>query len=219
MNETQKRIKEYVNRLPGLKARVTAAAMLFVISMVMIASVSFAWVTLSRAPEITNVSTTISGNGNLEVALVPQDGSQPAESQVGDGNLEIVLRNLTWGNLINLTDPSYGLDQLSLSPARLNEAGLSSNPLYGAQYGVDGRVTKLDPNYAYSSWGLVSEKTGEYGFVVKETNEYGATLVINNYECGGSRAGSCGVGLVILYYDSKGNFMGIDDQRTTLYCI
>lgn len=53
----------------------------------------------------------------------------------------------------------------------------------------------------------------------KETNEYGATLVINNYECGGSRAGSCGVGLVILYYDSKGNFMGIDDQRTTLYCI
>ena len=53
----------------------------------------------------------------------------------------------------------------------------------------------------------------------KDTNEYGATLVINNYECGGGRAGSCGVGLVILYYDSKGYFMGIDDQRTTLYCI
>lgn len=55
--------------------------------------------------------------------------------------------------------------------------------------------------------------------VTTDGNEHGATWIVNNYECGGSRAGSCGVGEVIIYYNSKGQQMGIDDKRTLLYCI
>ena len=48
MTETQRRIQAYKRALPHMKERVMAVALLFVISISMMVSASFEWITLSR---------------------------------------------------------------------------------------------------------------------------------------------------------------------------
>lgn len=152
MTDTQAKIKEYQARLPHMKEKLAMVAMLFIMSTVMLTSATFAWVVLSKNPEVKGMSTTVAGNGNLEIALVSPDGSEPAASAVGDSNLEVVERNITWGNLVNLSDAAYGLENLVLRPAQLNKAALLSSPLYGADYGKDGRITRLTSNFGFTKW-------------------------------------------------------------------
>lgn len=152
MNESKQRIAEYKKLLPDLKERVVAVALLLVISFTMVITTSFAWVVLSRSPEVTGVSTTVASNGNLEIALVGAEGNIPSTSEVGDSNKPLIERNITWGNLINLSDPIYGLDSLVLRPARLNRSDLLGSPLYGAVYGKDGRIEKLTTDFGFASW-------------------------------------------------------------------
>ena len=158
MTETRRRIKAYQEALPALRERVVAVALLMVMSMAMMVSASFAWVTLSIAPELSNVSTTVTSNGNLEIALAKKDGTAPDESAVGDSGSvrgqSVTEANLTWGNLVNLSDPSYGLDHLVLRPALLgNSSQLLEKPLKGVDYGADGRAELYyNENYAYTSW-------------------------------------------------------------------
>ena len=109
MTDTQKRIAAYKAALPGLKEKVAAVALLLVMSVVMMTSATFAWLTISRAPEVANVHTTVASNGNLEIALASGDGTTPpAESAIGDSsankNQSVVKSNLTWGNFVNLSD-------------------------------------------------------------------------------------------------------------------
>ena len=152
MTETQRRIREYKKALPHMKERVIAVAILLAISVTMIASVSFAWVTLSQAPEVSSLATTISTNGNLEIALSDIDGLAPDESAVGDGLGSILQTNLKWGNLINLSHESYGLDYLTLRPAVLNTSSLLDSPLYSVKYGSDGRVSDTISDFAYTNF-------------------------------------------------------------------
>lgn len=169
MSDTQKRIAEYKKLLPGLKERVAAVALLLVISITMVTTTTFAWVVLSRSPEVTGVTTNIASNGNLEIALVTGDGTTaPGESKVGDSsaseNQSIVGANVTWGNMINLNDPAYGLENLVLRPAQLNTTALLTSPLYGAEYGPDGRITQLTSDFAYATWILPEgDKPGYFG--------------------------------------------------------
>ena len=130
MNETKIRINEYKRMLPKLRERVIAVALLLAISASMLTTVTFAWITLSTNPEVTSVSTSIAANGNLEIALASGSES-PLPSQVGDGALEDLARNKTWGNLINLSSSEYGLDNIVLRPALLNKSNLIERPLYG----------------------------------------------------------------------------------------
>ncbi len=152
MRETHRRIAEYKRILPGLKEKVVAVALLLAMSTAMVTTVSFAWFAISRNPAVSGVNTTIAANGNLEIALVPFDGSIPRESLVGDSTLPTTERNLTWGNLVNLSDSAYGLDNLVLRPAILNSYSLDKNPLYGPIYDKDGRVIDLNTNFGYSAW-------------------------------------------------------------------
>lgn len=152
MRETHRRIAEYKRILPGLKEKVVAVALLLAMSTAMVTTVSFAWFAISRNPAVSGVNTTIAANGNLEIALVPFDGSIPRESLVGDSTLPTTERNLTWGNLVNLSDSAYGLDNLVLRPAMLNSYSLDKNPLYGPIYDKDGRVIDLNTNFGYSAW-------------------------------------------------------------------
>ena len=184
MNESKQRIAEYKKLLPDLKERVVAVALLLVISFTMVITTSFAWVVLSRSPEVTGVSTTVASNGNLEIALVAPDGSLPRESAVGDSaaaeGQSILNANLTWGNMINLSDPSYGLDNLVLRPAQLNKAALLTNPLYGAEYGEDGRIIKLNSSFAYTKW--MPAKYNETGLLISPagfgvTDEFGVRAI------------------------------------------
>lgn len=178
MNETQRRIKAYKAALPGLRERVIAVALLLAMSVAMMTSATFAWLTISRAPEVSGVNTTVAANGNLEIALVGSKGGKPAESQVGDSaatkGQSITAANITWGNLINLSDPTYGLDNLTLRPAQLNTASLLNSPLYGALYGQDGRITQLSSNFGYTIWNMPEgNKPGH--FAVSE--DYGVRAI------------------------------------------
>lgn len=152
MTETQRRIQAYKRALPHMKERVMAVALLFVISISMMVSASFAWITLSRSPEVNGLATTIATNGNLEIALSDIDGLAPDESAVGDGLGDITKTNLAWGNLINLSDPSYGLSDITLRPAALNTRTLLTNPMYAVSYGTDGRITDYFNDFAYATY-------------------------------------------------------------------
>lgn len=205
MTETQKRIKAYRAALPGLKERVAAVALLLAMSVVMMTSATFAWLTISRAPELSGVTTNLAANGNLEIALASGDGeTPPGDSKVGDSSAtdgqSISAANLTWGNMINLSDPSYGLDNLALRPAQLNTAALLTKPLYGAVYDSDGRIKNLTTNYGYTAWipaegnkpahfgvsddvgvrAISSIKREQMGFAADYSDAYGAVDVANN---------------------------------------
>lgn len=182
MTETQRKIKEYQLMLPGLRERVAAVAMLLVVSLTMVVSASFAWYTLSRAPEVTSVSTTVAANGNLEIALAPLDGSQPAESAVGDSfaveGRKITEANLTWGNLVNLSDSSYGLSNIVLRPALLNTGSdLLDQPLKGADYGDDGRMELYyNEDFQFVNWVEPKNDVAGY-FKYNDTPQYGVRAI------------------------------------------
>ncbi len=151
----------------GVRRKLTAAVAMLLVATIMMASSTYAWFTLSTAPEITGITTSVGANGNLEMALSGGAGTAPSASAVGDqGN------NLTWGNLVNLSDNQYGLNNITLKPSRLNVSStgtVSTNPLLVAQYGADGRVSSLSDA---TMSGVFS--TEQNGFVTGDTsNAYG----------------------------------------------
>ncbi|MCD8363849.1 MAG: hypothetical protein LUC98_12990, partial [Lachnospiraceae bacterium] len=154
--ETERNIRLYRAALPRMRSRVMAVLWLLIMSAVLMTGATFAWVTLSTAPEVTGVTTTVTANGALEIALSDADGEEPDASAVGDSsaaeNQSVTAANLTWGNLVNLSDSSYGLDSLTLYPSRLNASSLRTSPLMAVNYGADGRVTALNSSLRYASW-------------------------------------------------------------------
>ena len=138
-----------------MREKLSAAGLGLLVAAIVAVSATFAWITLSRAPEVTGIATTLSGNGALEIALSKPDGSQPDNFDIDEGapaKTDVVSSNLQWGNLVNLSDASYGIDNLALRPAQLNTSNLLNSPLWGASYGGDGRITQLDSNYAYAKY-------------------------------------------------------------------
>lgn len=172
MRETEKRIKEYEKALPHLKEKVAAAAMMLIIAVITMTASTFAWITISTKPEVKGIETTVSGNGNLEIALSDLDGLEPEESEVGDSGKNILLKNVTWGNLVNLSNNAYGLQSLTLRPATLNANGLDTNPLKAATYGDDGRVITTTSDFAYTSYNAASQ-----AFEVPTTATYGVRAI------------------------------------------
>ena len=153
--ETKNRIASYKRALPRMKERVVAAGFAVLLAAVIAVSATFAWVTLSRAPEVSAVATTLAANGALEIALSKTDGSEPSDADFDESlglSTDVTVTNLQWGNLINISDPRYGIDDLELRPAQLNTGSLTTSPLWGAVYGVDGRVEKLNSKYTYATW-------------------------------------------------------------------
>lgn len=154
-NETRERIKQYKDALPVMKSKVAAAACMLVVALTVTVTATYAWVTLSAAPEVVGVDTSVTSNGSLEIALANGTGSAPTMSAVGNSTgagTAVTAANVTWGNLVNLSDPAYGLTNITLRPAALNgTSGLLTNPLYGVGYGEDGRVSSMvtDDDFAY----------------------------------------------------------------------
>lgn len=184
-NETRQRIEHYTKLLPGMKEKVMAATMMFVMALAVMVTATYAWITLSSAPEVTSVDTTVAANGSLEIALANGTGSAPGKSSEGDstgaGNT-VNAANITWGNLVNLSDASYGLNKITLRPAALNgTSGLLSNPLYGVGYGTDGRIDTMvtDDDFAYVYYD--SEK-GD--FLVDEDNSHLGVRAVSTFYYG-----------------------------------
>ena len=148
---TQAQSKSY----GGVKKKLMGAVCMLLVASIMVVSSTYAWFTLSTAPEITGISTSVGANGNLEMALLPTDGDlDKITSAVGDSKdtagKSVVTANVTWGNLVDLSDASYGASNFVLNPARLNinDTGkvATTSILMTAKYGTDGRVTELAAN-------------------------------------------------------------------------
>ncbi len=143
----------------SIRNKLLAAVAMLMVSSVMVVSSTYAWFTLSTAPEVKNISTTVAGNGSLEIALMPANGLlgsiKSGFSAAGSGGTVVLTTaNTTWGNVINLSDPSYGLDKVELNPARLNEVNgtVGEKPLSTATYGYDGRIDQILANTALQAY-------------------------------------------------------------------
>lgn len=139
----------------NLRKKINLTFIPLLLCLILLVSASYAWLTLSFAPEISSVDTNVGANGSLEIALLSDKtyvdpvsiGTTIGDSAVAQDTLE---SNLSWGNVIELKDERYGLGQLSLLPARLNlSAGtdgihtVNNNMLKVADFGRDGRISIL----------------------------------------------------------------------------
>ena len=141
----------------GAKKKLMGAVCMLLVASIMMISATYAWFTLSTAPEITGITTSVGANGNLEMALLNNttyDDLSQIKSAVGDSKdtdgKSITEANITWGNLVDLSDTSYGTSSFKLNPSIpvVGSDGVVSDttPLATASYGTDGRVKALETN-------------------------------------------------------------------------
>lgn len=153
--------KQQSNQMASLRKKLLAAIAMLLVACIMTVSSTYAWFTLSTAPEVKGISTTVGANGNLEMALgylqLDENGNVVMNTWLGGdpssaegtsmykaGNTALGA-NVTWGNLVDLST-GYGLDKIKLYPSRLNSTGLTVNrtsPLQFPKYGADGRITEM----------------------------------------------------------------------------
>lgn len=144
---------------PGnMKKKLASAFTMLLVSALLMTTTSYAWLVMSVAPEVTAISTSVGANGSLEIALLNTQTRQDMSSirsGVGD-SLAVTggaVSNNTWGNLLDLSFDQYGMDFITLMPARLNAVAkedggyvVDSSLLSVPTYGYDGRIVKLDNN-------------------------------------------------------------------------
>ena len=146
--------KKQPKRRRDIKSKLLAAVCMLLVSTIMMISSTYAWFTLSTAPEVKGIQTAVGANGNLEMALLPKDGQLSSiTSDVGDSTKAIEAKNVTWGNLVDVSDDTvYGLDKITLFPSALNAATTDANGnptslaaamLATPTYGADGRPSEL----------------------------------------------------------------------------
>lgn len=144
--------KKQTKRRRDIKSKLLAAVCMLLVSTIMMISSTYAWFTLSTAPEVKGIQTAVGANGNLEMALLPKDGLLSSiTSAVGDSTKAIEAKNVTWGNLVDVSDDTvYGLDKIMLFPSALNIADdgehLATAMLKTPTYGADGRPIELLAN-------------------------------------------------------------------------
>ena len=176
-----------------------AIAMLLVAS-IMMSATSYAWFVLSTAPEVTDLTTTAGANGALEIALQSNkaDGTGRADILSGVGqsiaSKDAQTANAYWGNVVDLSK-GYGLEHITLYPARLNLNGgvvNTTSMLSIPTFGTDGRVTSLknaEKTYykdgkferGQSHWGVnvMGATSNEVGDAETITLTYNRDFVLN----------------------------------------
>lgn len=195
--EKEKRKKQKVLMPAGIRSKLMAAASMLMVGVIMMVSSTYAWFTLSTAPEVKNISTTVAGNGSLEIALMPTDGLLKSITAGAVGSTaSVVDKNTKWGNQIILSEDTatgdyYGLNSISLNPASLNytkaeedaEATfVADKPLAIATYGFDGRIDELSGDNIGVKGKAADSKlfnTGDYG--VRAIGELTDTEVTSAY--------------------------------------
>lgn len=153
-----KNTKELRGYKAGLKSKLMGAVAMLLVSAIMVSSATYAWFVLSTHPEVKGMSTTVGSNGALEIALLNNTTGEHLDqipANVGNSsvaaNQTVQGSNETWGNIVDLSNASYGLEKITLYPAALNATGTGaavtftshSALLKYAKYGTDGRITEL----------------------------------------------------------------------------
>lgn len=154
--------------ISSIRAKLVSAVAMLLVAMIMVVSSTYAWFTLSTAPEVTGISTQIGANGALEMAMLPKTGdlmdiSSTVGLSTGVAGHNIDLVNRTWGNLVDVSNNGvYGLNKIVLLPSLLNvsdEGDLAASLLKTPVYGSDGRVAELQAN---TSFGTYDADTGSF---------------------------------------------------------
>lgn len=101
---------------------------MMMISVLMLSSASYAWFSISVAPDVKNIKTTVTANENFEIAL---GNNKPANEPALDDS----GKNETWGGLVTFGDAD--LAGTGLGPATILES--DTKTLVSATYGSDGR--------------------------------------------------------------------------------
>lgn len=140
--------------------KLMAAISMLLVSAILMCLTSYAWFILSTAPEVSNLKTTAGANGALEIALQSTNeagnGRADITSAVGSSHAKnaATVSNTYWGNVVDLTE-GYGLEHVTLYPARLNVTGTqigegmsyrvaTNSILSAAKFGADGRLVGLE---------------------------------------------------------------------------
>ena len=155
----------------GMKGKLISAVAMLLVAIIMVVSSTYAWFTLSTAPEVTGISTAVGANGALEMLLLTKDenGEWAHREGVIDGGKDI---NTYWGNLVDVSGQApmlnYGLSQIALYPSSLNinevTGILGDSYLLNPAYGADGRVTNLVANSVTGTYSNGSFKPNDlYG--------------------------------------------------------
>ena len=111
----------------GMKGKLISAVCMLLVAVIMVVSSTYAWFTLSTAPEVKGISTAIGANGALEIRL-NRAGNDP---------------NASFGNLVDLST-GYGLETITLLPSTLQldaDGKLNNRFLMIPQYNEYGKVT------------------------------------------------------------------------------
>ena len=209
MNSTKKN-----SEFGGVKKKLTAAIAMLLVATIMMVSSTYAWFTLSTAPEVTGITTSVGANGNLEMALLHGNAVDGGEGTDNSGNTykdmnritsnggdssaaadqTVAKANMTWGNLVDLSateggENVYGLDKITLNPARLHIEGgkvsVGHSILNTATYGNDGRVVDVS-GQTYSTANYRSD--GSFEFVTGNAS-YGVRAIGGNDNLSKQQAG------------------------------
>ena len=162
----KKQKKEIFKDPRQLKQKLMAALSMLIVAGVLLSTVTFAWLVMSIAPEVRGVTTNVGANGSLEIALLNSSTRQDLSTIQGGGVGSSLANNslsanYTWGNLIDVSDVSFGLNDITLMPSRIsaiaNSEGtgfiVNSGMLSVPEYGFDGRIVKLNNNTISAVYG------------------------------------------------------------------
>lgn len=113
--------------MKSLKSKLMAAGAMLMISAVMLTSASFAWFTVSTAPEISDIDVTMEATKNLEIAKATDKTTAPSEVTVNDSDSEA-----KWGAKVT-----------SFTGTLQFPATVDSNAIKTVQYDAGGRTNGL----------------------------------------------------------------------------
>lgn len=118
----------HMSGMKSIKAKLISAVCMLLVAVTMVISSSYAWFTLSTAPEVSGITTSVGANGALEIRL----------NAASDGE-----NNNTPGNIVDLSNDIYGLSRIALLPSVLSETvgRIDANFLKIPQYVANGKTS------------------------------------------------------------------------------
>ena len=114
--------------MKALKTKLVAAVVMLLVATIMMTSASFAWFTISTAPEVQNLDVSITATKNLEIAWIKEDNLTEGPSEVftgQQGNYDY------WGAVVAFSSGQGGLD----FPAAASDSDIKT-----IEYDSTGRV-------------------------------------------------------------------------------
>lgn len=145
----------------GIRGKLISAVCMLLVAVVMVVSSTYAWFTLSTAPEVTGITTTVGSNGALEMLLATKDGNGWVYNEGVLQSESWEVKNTYWGNLVDLSnDEFYGIGNLKLYPSTIKVENGKINggaPLMIPVYGNDGRVSGFVANTSVGAYDKESE--------------------------------------------------------------